>query len=186
MAMQERVRELEERLAKVRAGGGEKRIAKQHEQGKKTARERLEALLDPGSFEEIDAFVTHRCTLFGMDKTEAPGEGVVTGVGTIDGRPVAVYAQDFTVLGGSLGEMHAKKICKVMDLAMKVGMPIIGLNDSGGARIQEGVDALSGYGQIFFRNTLASGVVPQIAAIMGPCAGGAVYSPALMDFIFMV
>jgi methylmalonyl-CoA decarboxylase alpha subunit len=184
--MQELVQELEQRLSKVKAGGGEKRIAKQHEQGKKTARERIEALLDPGSFEEIDAFVTHRCTLFGMDKTEAPGEGVVTGVGTIEGRPVAVYAQDFTVLGGSLGEMHAKKICKVMDIAMKVGIPIIGLNDSGGARIQEGVDALSGYGQIFYRNTLASGVVPQIAAIMGPCAGGAVYSPALMDFIFMV
>lgn len=186
MPMQDLLEQLEQRLSKVRAGGGEKRVAKQHEQGKKTARERIEALLDPGSFEEIDVFVTHRCTLFGMDKTEAPGEGVVTGVGTIEGRPVAVYAQDFTVLGGSLGEMHAKKICKVMDIAMKVGIPIIGLNDSGGARIQEGVDALSGYGQIFYRNTLASGVVPQIAAIMGPCAGGAVYSPALMDFIFMV
>ncbi|MGI9951782.1 carboxyl transferase domain-containing protein [Moorellaceae bacterium AZ2] len=186
MSMEQLLKDLERRTAKVEAGGGEKRIAKQHEQGKKTARERLEVLLDPGSFQEIDAFVTHRCTLFGMDKTEAPGEGVVTGVGTIEGRPVAVFAQDFTVLGGSLGEMHAKKICKVMDLAMKVGMPIIGLNDSGGARIQEGVDALSGYGQIFYRNTLASGVVPQIAAIMGPCAGGAVYSPALMDFIFMV
>nr|WP_197686503.1 carboxyl transferase domain-containing protein [Thermanaeromonas toyohensis] len=184
--MEELLQELEQRLTKVKAGGGEKRIAKQHEQGKKTARERIETLLDPGSFHEVDAFVTHRCTLFGMDKTEAPGEGVVTGVGTIDGRPVAIFAQDFTVLGGSLGEMHAKKICKIMDLAMKVGIPIIGLNDSGGARIQEGVDALSGYGQIFYRNTLASGVVPQIAAIMGPCAGGAVYSPALMDFIFMV
>ncbi|MBE3580505.1 MAG: methylmalonyl-CoA carboxyltransferase [Thermoanaerobacteraceae bacterium] len=186
MAMQELLQELEQRLSKVKAGGGDKRIAKQHEQGKKTARERIESLLDVGSFQEMDAFIAHRCTLFGMDKTEAPGEGVVTGVGTIDGRPVAVFAQDFTVLGGSLGEMHAKKICKIMDLAMKVGMPIIGLNDSGGARIQEGVDALSGYGQIFCRNTLASGVVPQIAAIMGSCAGGAVYSPALMDFVFMV
>ncbi|GFN22269.1 acyl-CoA carboxylase subunit beta [Thermanaeromonas sp. C210] len=186
MSMEQLLQDLEKRTAKVKAGGGEKRIAKQHQQGKKTARERLEALLDPGSFQEVDAFVTHRCTLFGMEKVEAPGEGVVTGVGTVEGRPVAVFAQDFTVLGGSLGEMHAKKICKIMDLAMKVGMPVIGLNDSGGARIQEGVDALSGYGQIFYRNTLASGVVPQIAAIMGPCAGGAVYSPALMDFIFMV
>ncbi len=186
MSMEQLLQDLEKRTAKVKAGGGEKRIAKQHQQGKKTARERLEGLLDPGSFQEVDAFVTHRCTLFGMEKVEAPGEGVVTGVGTVEGRPVAVFAQDFTVLGGSLGEMHAKKICKIMDLAMKVGMPVIGLNDSGGARIQEGVDALSGYGQIFYRNTLASGVVPQIAAIMGPCAGGAVYSPALMDFIFMV
>ncbi|MBE3580600.1 MAG: methylmalonyl-CoA carboxyltransferase [Thermoanaerobacteraceae bacterium] len=186
MPMKDLLNQLEARHTKVKAGGGEKRIAKQHQQGKKTARERLEGLLDPGSFQEVDAFVTHRCTLFGMEKVEAPGEGVVTGVGTVEGRPVAVFAQDFTVLGGSLGEMHAKKICKIMDLAMKVGMPVIGLNDSGGARIQEGVDALSGYGQIFYRNTLASGVVPQIAAIMGPCAGGAVYSPALMDFIFMV
>ncbi|WP_258360380.1 acyl-CoA carboxylase subunit beta [Moorella sulfitireducens] len=186
MAIEEQLQRLEEGLEKIRAGGGDKRIAKQHEQGKKTARERIEALLDPGSFNEIDAFVTHRCVNFGMDKTEAPGEGVVTGYGTIDGRPVAVFAQDFTVLGGSLGEMHAKKICKIQDLALKVGMPIIGINDSGGARIQEGVDALSGYGQIFYRNTMASGVIPQIAVIMGPCAGGAVYSPALMDFIFMV
>ncbi|WP_338833834.1 Methylmalonyl-CoA carboxyltransferase 12S subunit [Moorella humiferrea] len=186
MPMEELLEKLEERIKKVEAGGGEARVAKQREQGKKTARERIELLLDPGSFQELDAFVSHRCTLFGMDKIETPGEGVVTGVGTVEGRPVAVYAQDFTVLGGSLGEMHAQKICKVMDLAMKLGMPIIGLNDSGGARIQEGVDALSGYGHIFYRNTLASGVVPQIAAIMGPCAGGAVYSPALMDFIFMV
>lgn len=186
MAMEKFLQELEQRLNKIKAGGGEKRVAKQHEQGKKTARERIQALLDPGSFQEMDALVTHRCVHFGMDKTEAPGEGVITGIGTIDGRSVAIFAQDFTVLGGSLGEMHAKKICKIMDLAMKVGMPIIGLNDSGGARIQEGVDALSGYGQIFYRNTLASGVVPQIAAIMGPCAGGAVYSPALMDFVLMV
>ena len=184
--MQEKIEGMLKRQAQIETGGGPERIARQHEQGKKTARERIAALLDPGSFNELDAFVTHRCVNFGMVKTEAPGEGVVTGYGSIDGRPVAVYAQDFTVLGGSLGEMHAQKICKVQDLALKVGMPIIGINDSGGARIQEGVDALSGYGQIFYRNTIASGVIPQIAVIMGPCAGGAVYSPALMDFIFMV
>ncbi|QGP91623.1 Methylmalonyl-CoA carboxyltransferase 12S subunit [Neomoorella glycerini] len=186
MIMDGLLNELNKKLVKIRAGGGEERVARQHQQGKKTARERIEALLDPGSFNEIDAFVTHRCTNFDMAQTEAPGEGVVTGYGTIDGRLVAIYAQDFTVLGGSLGEMHAKKICKVLDLAMKVGIPVIGINDSGGARIQEGVDALSGYGQIFYHNTIASGVIPQIAVIMGPCAGGAVYSPALMDFIFMV
>ncbi|WP_220184186.1 acyl-CoA carboxylase subunit beta [Thermoactinomyces mirandus] len=184
--MEEQLQQLEKKLDKIWAGGGEKKITKRHQQGKKTARERITALLDPGSFNELDSFVAHRCTNFGMDKKETPGEGVVTGYGTIDSRPVAVFAQDFTVLGGSLGEMHAKKIAKLQDLALKVGMPIIGINDSGGARIQEGVDALSGYGQIFYRNTIASGVIPQIAAIMGPCAGGAVYSPALMDFIFMV
>jgi acetyl-CoA carboxylase carboxyltransferase component len=160
-------------------------VAAQHAKGKKTARERIEAILDKGSFVEIDAFVEHRCTDLGMDGIEAPGEGVVIGYGTIHGRTVYLFAQDFTVIGGSLGEMHAAKICKAMDMAVKVGCPCIGINDSGGARIQEGVDALSGYGDIFYRNTLASGVVPQISVIMGPCAGGAVYSPALTDFVFM-
>lgn len=184
--MEEQLQQLKKKLDKVQAGGGDQKITKRHQQGKKTARERIGALVDPGSFNELNSFVAHRCINFGMDKKEVPGEGVVTGFGTIDGRPVAVFAQDFTVLGGSLGEMHAQKITKLQDLALKVGMPVIGINDSGGARIQEGVDALSGYGQIFYRNTVASGVIPQIAAIMGPCAGGAVYSPALMDFIFMV
>ena len=178
--------DLRARVEKIAAGGGEKRIAKQHASGKMTARERITALLDAGSFVELDAFVEHRCTAFGMDKVEAPAEGVVTGYGRIDGRLVYVYAQDFTDIGGSLGEMHAKKICKVLDLAIKVGAPVIGMNDSGGARIHEGVDGLAGFGDIFFRNTMASGFVPQISAIMGPCAGGAVYSPALTDFIFMV
>ncbi|GAF26920.1 acetyl-CoA carboxylase, carboxyltransferase component [Moorella thermoacetica Y72] len=181
-----RLADLEVRRARVMAGGGEERVARQHAAGKLTARERLELLLDPGSFLELDQFVRHRATDFGMQDIETPGEGVVTGSGTINGRPVYVYAQDFTVMGGSLGEMHAAKICKVMDLALKTGVPVIGLNDSGGARIQEGVAALNGYGEIFRRNTHASGVIPQIAAIMGPCAGGAVYSPGLMDFIFMV
>lgn len=181
-----KLEELRQKRAKIQMGGGEKRIASQHEKGKLTARERLNLLFDEGSFVELDAFVRHRCTNFGMEKAEAPGEGVVTGYGTVDGRLVYAYAQDFTVLGGSLGEMHAKKICKVQDLALKMGAPIVGLNDSGGARIQEGVDALSGYGNIFYRNTISSGVIPQISAIMGPCAGGAVYSPALTDFIFMV
>lgn len=171
---------------KVMLGGGPDRIAKQHESGKLTARERIERFLDPGSFEELDMFVRHRCSDLGMDKQDLPGEGVVTGHGTVDGRQVFVYAQDFTTMGGSLGEMHAKKICKVMDLALKTGAPCIGINDSGGARIQEGVDALSGYGQIFYRNVISSGVIPQISVIMGPCAGGAVYSPALTDFVFMV
>ncbi|MEG2203810.1 MAG: carboxyl transferase domain-containing protein [Oscillospiraceae bacterium] len=184
--MDKRIENLQERRAKITAGGGVKRIEKQHASGKMTARERISALLDEASFVELDAFVEHRCTNFDMEKTEAPGEGVVTGYGTIDGRLVYVFAQDFTVIGGSLGEMHAKKICKVLDLAIKMGAPVIGVNDSGGARIQEAVDALSGYGQIFYRNTIASGVVPQISVIMGPCAGGAVYSPALTDFIFMV
>ena len=183
--MDQKLRELEERRAKVLAGGGPKRVAAQHAKGKKTARERIEALLDKGSFVELDAFVEHRSTDLGMAEVEAPGEGVVIGYGTIDGRTVYVFAQDFTVIGGSLGEMHAAKICKAMDMAVKVGCPCIGINDSGGARIQEGVDALSGYGDIFYRNTLSSGVVPQISVIMGPCAGGAVYSPALTDFVFM-
>jgi len=160
-------------------------VEKQHKAGKLTARERLDKLLDPGSFTEIDAFVTHRCSDFDMSEKKAFGDGVITGYGTIDGRLVFVYAQDFKFMGGSLGEMHAKKICKVLDLAMKMGAPIIGFNDSGGARIQEGVDSLAGYGEIFYRNVLASGVIPQIVAIMGPCAGGAVYSPALADFILM-
>lgn len=178
--MDPRIDALYEKKAKIEAGGGEKRIQKQHDSGKYTARERIQYLLDENSFIEFDAFVQSR-----YPNTDAPGDGVVTGYGRIDGRLVYVYAQDFTVVGGSLGEMHAKKICKVLDLAMKMGAPVIGLNDSGGARIPEAVDALSGYGNIFYRNTIASGVVPQISAIMGPCAGGAVYSPALTDFIFM-
>lgn len=184
--MQDKVRELLELRAKARLAGGEKRIEKQHSQGKMTARERIAMLLDEDSFEELDMFVTHRCTNFGMDKDHPLTDGVVTGYGTIDGRLVYVFAQDFTVSGGSLSEMHAAKICKVQDLAMKMGAPIIGINDSGGARIQEGVNSLAGYSEIFQRNILASGVVPQISAIFGPCAGGAVYSPALTDFIMMV
>src|SRR5690606_35186542 len=163
-----------------------KRIERQHERGKMTARERIAAFFDPGTFVETDAFVTHRATEFGMADVEAPGEGVVTGYGLVNGRAVCVAAQDFTVIGGSLGEMHAEKICKVMDLAAKVGVPFVSLNDSGGARIQEGVDALKGYGNIFYRNVKYSGVIPQISVILGPCAGGAVYSPALTDFVFMV
>ncbi len=182
----DKINELHKLREAIEKGGGEKRIAKQHETGKLTARERINLLMDEGSFVEIDAFVKHRCTEFGFEKTEAPAEGVVTGYGTVDGRLVYTYAQDFTVIGGSLGEMHAKKICKVLDLGVKMGAPVVGINDSGGARIQEGVDALSGYGNIFFRNTRASGVIPQISAIMGPSAGGAVYSPAITDFIFMV
>jgi acetyl-CoA carboxylase carboxyltransferase component len=184
--MEQKLKLLAERKAKITAGGGPKRVAAQHEKGKMTARERIESLLDPGSFVEIDAFVEHRAVDLGMDKVDAPGEGVVIGYGTINSRLVYLFAQDFTVIGGSLGEMHAAKICKVMDMAMKVGCPCISINDSGGARIQEGVDALAGYGDIFYRNTLASGVVPQISVIMGPCAGGAVYSPALTDFTIMV
>jgi len=186
MSREAKLEKLAAKRQEVLLGGGEKKIEKQHQSGKMTARERINALLDEGSFVELDQFVTHRGTQFGMDKAVAPGEGVVTGYGTVDGRLVYVYSQDFTVLGGSLGEMHAAKICKVMDLAVKVGAPIVGINDSGGARIQEGVDALNGYGEIFKRNTLASGVVPQLSVIMGPCAGGAVYSPALTDFVFMV
>jgi propionyl-CoA carboxylase beta chain len=174
------------RYASARRGGGEERVAKQHAAGKLTARERLETLLDPGSFEELDALVVHRSTDFGMDAQRIPGDGVVTGHGRIGGRPVFVFSQDFTVFGGSLSETFAAKICKVMDLAMKAGCPVVGLNDSGGARIQEGVVSLAGYADIFLRNTLASGVVPQLSLIMGPCAGGAVYSPAITDFTIMV
>jgi acetyl-CoA carboxylase carboxyltransferase component len=178
--------QLLERKAQLRLGGGERRIERQHERGKMTARERIEALLDDKSFVETGGFVKHRSTQFGMDTKEAPGDGVVTGYGTIDGRTVCVSAQDFTVVGGSLGEMHADKIVATQNLALKLGCPMICINDSGGARIQEGVDSLAGYGRIFYNNTMASGVIPQISVIMGPCAGGAVYSPALMDFIFMV
>ncbi len=177
--------ELEERKARSRLGGGKERIDAQHSKGRLTARERLDLLLDKGSFREVDAFVVHRTNDFGLSDQKFMGDSVVTGWGTIEGRLTYVYSQDFTVFGGSLGEVHAEKICKIMDLAMKNGAPVIGLNDSGGARIQEGVVALGGYADIFLRNTMASGVVPQISAIMGPCAGGAVYSPALTDFIFM-
>lgn len=182
----DRIQNLMERRGIIDEAGGLDRINRQHSQGKMTARERILYLLDEESFVEVDRFVKHRCKAFGMEEMELNDEGVITGYGTVDGRIVYVFAQDFTVMGGSLGEMHAKKICKIMDMAVKNGCPLIGLKDSGGARIQEGIDALSGYGEIFYRNTRASGVVPQIAAIMGPCAGGAVYSPALMDFIFMV
>ena len=181
----ERVKELIQLREKARLGGGEKRIEAQHQKGKYTARERIAMLLDEGSFEELDMFVKHRCTNFGIDKTQFLGDGVVVGSGTIDGRLVYVFAQDFTVFGGALSEMLASKICKVMELAMRMGAPVIGLNDSGGARIQEGVNALKGYGEIFENNILASGVIPQISAIFGPCAGGAVYSPALTDFTIM-
>src|SRR5262245_31113757 len=184
--MQEIIRQLEEKRALARLGGGEKRIEAQHARGKLTARERIDLLLDPGSFEEWDMFVEHRSTDFGMADQRIPGDGVVTGFGTIKGRLVFAFSQDFTVFGGSLSEAHAEKICKVMDQAMKVGAPIIGLNDSGGARIQEGVASLAGYADVFQRNVLASGVIPQLSLIMGPCAGGAVYSPAMTDFIFMV
>jgi len=177
---------LRERKALSHLGGGQERIDAHHKKGRLTARERLDLLLDKGSFREVDTFVVHRAKDFGLDKQVYPGDSVVTGWGTIEGRLVYVYSQDFTVLGGSLGEVHAEKICKIMDMAMKSGAPVIGINDSGGARIQEGVVSLAGYADIFLRNTLASGVVPQISAIMGPCAGGAVYSPALTDFIFMV
>lgn len=184
--MKDKIERLLDSKARIELGGGDKKIEKQHSSGKMTARERIALLLDHGSFIEIDKFVEHRSTSFDMAKTEAPADGVVTGYGTVNGRLTFVYAQDFTVVGGSLGEMHANKICKVQDMALKMGAPIVGINDSGGARIQEGVDALSGYGKIFYRNTVASGVIPQISVIMGPCAGGAVYSPALTDFIFMV
>ncbi len=177
---------LEQMREAARLGGGQKRIEQQHQRGKLTARERIDLFLDPGSFIEMDMFVTHRCTDFGMEKTKIPGDGVVTGYGTVEGRHVYVFAQDFTVFGGSLSETHAGKICKIMDLAMKTGKPVIGLNDSGGARIQEGVVSMGGYADIFLRNTMASGVIPQISVIMGPCAGGAVYSPAITDFIVMV
>ncbi len=184
--MKDKLKILEDKKAEALIGGGEKRIDAQHDKGKLTARERIHFLMDEGSFEELGMLVTHRSTNFGLDKQKFLGDGVVTGYGTIDGRLVYVYAQDFTVMGGSLAEAHAEKICKIMDMAMKNGAPIIGLNDSGGARIQEGVVSLGGYADIFYRNTRASGVVPQLSAIMGPCAGGAVYSPALTDFIMMV
>jgi propionyl-CoA carboxylase beta chain len=184
--MQEIIEQLEEKRKAAALGGGQQRIDKQHARGKLTARERLDLLLDEGSFEEWDAFVEHRCTDFGMADKRIPGDGVVTGSGTINGRLVLVFSQDFTVFGGSLSGAHAEKICKIMDQAMKMGVPVIGLNDSGGARIQEGVVSLGGYAEVFQRNVLASGVVPQISVIMGPCAGGAVYSPAMTDFIFMV
>jgi acetyl-CoA carboxylase carboxyltransferase component len=185
MNNQDKIKKLIDLRVEAKLGGGEKRIEAQHAKGKLTARERIELLLDEGSFEEYDMFVTHRCDNFGMEKTKFLGDGVVTGQGTIDGRVVYIYAQDFTVFGGSLSETYALKICKVMDMAMKVGAPVIGINDSGGARIQEGVTALAGYAEIFERNIMASGVIPQISAIFGPCAGGAVYSPALTDFIVM-
>ena len=183
---QNKIKELVERRAAARLGGGEKRIDAQHQKGKLTARERLELLLDKGSFEEFDMFVQHRCTNFGMEKSRYDGDGVVTGMGTIDGRLVYVFAQDFTVNGGSMSETMAQKICKVMDMAVRNGAPFIGINDSGGARIQEGINSLAGFGEIFERNILASGVIPQISGIFGPCAGGAVYSPALTDFTVMI
>jgi propionyl-CoA carboxylase beta chain len=185
-SIDEKIKYLREMTEQAKLGGGQKRIEDQHTRGKLTARERVELLLDQGSFNELDQFVVHQCAEFGMTDKKIPGDGVITGYGTIDGRLVYVFSQDFTVFGGSLGEMFAKKVCKLMDLALKTGTPVIGLNDSGGARIQEGVASLGGYGDIFFRNVISSGVVPQISAVMGPCAGGAVYSPALTDFIIMV
>src|SRR5665647_491278 len=185
MSNQDKIKQLIDLRAEAKLGGGAKRIEAQHSKGKLTARERIDLFLDEGSFEEFDMFVTHRCTNFGMEKTKFLSDGVVTGRGTIDGRTVFIFSQDFTVFGGSLSETYAQKICKVMDMAMKVGAPCIGINDSGGARIQEGVTALAGYAEIFQRNIMASGVIPQISAIFGPCAGGAVYSPALTDFIVM-
>jgi len=184
--MREKLAELEARSLKAQEGGGAERLARQHERGKLSARERVDILLDPGSFVEMDRFVEHRCRDFGLEEQRIPGDGVITGTGRIDGRLVYVFSQDFTVFGGSLSEAHAEKIVKVLDLATRNGAPVIGLNDSGGARIQEGVASLGGYADIFLRNTLASGVVPQISAILGPCAGGAVYSPAITDFVFMV
>jgi methylmalonyl-CoA decarboxylase subunit alpha len=185
MSIDDSIQKLINKREEAKKGGGEKRIEAQHEKGKMTARERLKVLLDPDSFEEYDMFVSHHCHDFDMEKSRFLGDGVITGCGAINGRQVFVFAQDFTVFGGSLSKAHADKICKVMDMAMKVGAPIIGLNDSGGARVQEGVDALAGYAEIFWRNVMASGVIPQISAILGPCAGGAVYSPAIMDFILM-
>jgi len=182
----EKIRELKEKEGQIKSMGGAKAVEKQHLSGKLTARERLDLFFDPGTFRETDIFVKHRCVNFGMEQVEIPADGVVTGFGQVNGRPVFAFAQDFTSRAGSLGEMHSKKICKVMDLALKAGVPFVGFNDSGGARIQEGVDSLSAYGQIFYRNAIASGVIPQISAIMGPTAGGAVYSPAMTDFIFMV
>lgn len=184
--MEEKLSKLDQLRKEALEGGGKDKIDKQHEKGKLTARERIRLLVDEGSFEEIDMFVKHRSKDFGLDKQKYPGDGVVTGFARIDGRPIAVFSQDFTVFGGSLSESHAEKICKIMDMAVKVGIPVIGLNDSGGARIQEGVVSLGGYADIFLRNTMSSGVIPQISAILGPCAGGAVYSPAITDFVMMV
>jgi propionyl-CoA carboxylase beta chain len=186
MSIEEKIKKLEEMNARAHLGGGEARIERQHAAGKLTARERIELLFDPGTFTEIDKFVVHRCADFGLERTKTLGDGVVTGHGKIDGRKIFVFSQDFTVFGGSLGGAYAEKICKVMDLASKAGAPVVGLNDGGGARIQEGVVGLGGYGDVFLRNVLSSGVIPQISAIMGPCAGGAVYSPAMTDFIIMV
>ncbi|TVQ03405.1 MAG: acyl-CoA carboxylase subunit beta [Balneolaceae bacterium] len=186
MSENEQTKRLNKLREEAKKGGGEKRIEAQHKKGKLTARERIEILTDRGSFQEIDAFVTHRSSAFGLDKQQILGDGVVTGFAKIEGRPVYLFSQDFTVFGGSLSETHAEKICKIMDLALKNGVPVIGLNDSGGARIQEGVSSLGGYAEVFWRNSMTSGVVPQISAVMGPCAGGAVYSPALTDFIYMV
>ena len=186
MSVMQRIVDFFTKKSTASKGGGEKAISKQKAGGKMTARERIAALLDEGSFHEYDLFVEHNCQDFGMGDKELAADGVITGSGTIGGRPVCIYAQDFTVAGGSLGLMHARKITKVMDHAIKMGIPIIGINDSGGARIQEGVNSLAGYGEIFYRNTLASGIVPQISVILGPCAGGAVYSPALTDFVFVV
>jgi propionyl-CoA carboxylase beta chain len=186
LAVDPKIEQLRVLKQKALLGGGAERIAKQHAQGKLTARERLDFMLDKGSFRELDVFVTHRSHDFGLEKQKVMGDGVVTGYGTVDGRLVYVFSQDFTVFGGSLSEAHAEKICKIMDLAMKNGAPVVGLNDSGGARIQEGVVSLGGYAEVFLRNTLASGVIPQISLVMGPCAGGAVYSPAITDFIIMV
>src|SRR5437867_7897324 len=186
MSSKARLKGLEERRAKTKLGGGSEKIEQQHSKGKLSARERIDILVDPGSFVEMDRFVVHQTTDFGMTDKKILGDGVVTGHATVEGRRVFLFSQDFTVFGGSLGEMFAKKVCKIMDMALKAGVPVIGLNDSGGARIQEGVVSLGGYAEIFFRNVLASGVIPQLSAILGPCAGGAVYSPAMTDFTFMV
>jgi propionyl-CoA carboxylase beta chain len=186
MDIYEKINELYDRRREVELGGGDAKIDKQHEKGKLTARERIDILVDPGSFVELNPFIEHRCSDFGLNGVNGPGDGVVTGYGKVDGKPIYLFSQDFTVFGGALGEMHAKKIANVMDLAVKNGAPFIGLNDSGGARIQEGVVSLDGYGHIFYRNSIYSGVIPQISVIMGPCAGGAVYSPAITDFVFMV
>jgi acetyl-CoA carboxylase carboxyltransferase component len=184
--VEDKIKELREKEARLKEMGGEAAVKKQHDRGKLTARERIDLLFDQGTFRETDIFMKHRGTLFGLDKLEIPADGVITGYGKVNGRSVCAFSQDFTARAGTLGEMHSKKICKILDLSMKSGIPVVGFNDSGGARIQEGVDSLSGYGQIFYRNAIASGVVPQISAIMGPCAGGAVYSPAMTDFVFMV
>ena len=185
MSLEEKLNHLEKMRLQARLGGGQDRIDAQHQKGKLTARERIELLVDERSFEEFDMFVTHRSSDFGLAEQKVLGDGVITGCGKVHGRPVFIFSQDFTVFGGSLSEAHAEKICKIMDMAMKVGAPVVGLNDSGGARIQEGVVSLGGYADIFLRNTLASGVIPQISVILGPCAGGAVYSPAITDFVLM-